>query len=189
VQLVAAQPEKSDRQLAKETGTTHPTIAKAREQAEATGKALPVEKRTGGDGKTRKQPKRSAKANGKDQQVRPTATGGNGADPEASAAARKQLYGTDEPQPATKPTGKREAKRQEEWQRKEAMRAEGEAAAKELISRHPDMARELHTILSDPDSADAFTEALALGFDAELKAAAIETDDPGTAAADRWSES
>ena len=54
--LVAAQPEKSDRTLAKEAGTTHPTIAKARKQAEATGKTLPVEKRTGADGKRRRQP-------------------------------------------------------------------------------------------------------------------------------------
>ena len=54
--LVAAHPEKSDRQLAKETGVTHPTIAKARRKAEATGKALPVEKRVGADGKRRKQP-------------------------------------------------------------------------------------------------------------------------------------
>jgi hypothetical protein len=56
VELVKASPEKSDRQLAKEAGTTHPTIAKARRQAEATGKALPVEKRTGADGKARKRP-------------------------------------------------------------------------------------------------------------------------------------
>jgi ParB-like chromosome segregation protein Spo0J len=58
VELVKASPEKSDRTLAKEAGTTHPTIAKARKQAEATGKALPVEKRTGADGKARKQPAR-----------------------------------------------------------------------------------------------------------------------------------
>jgi ParB-like chromosome segregation protein Spo0J len=54
VEFVKASPEKSDRQLAKEAGTTHPTIAKARKHAEATGKALPVEKRTGSDGKVRK---------------------------------------------------------------------------------------------------------------------------------------
>jgi hypothetical protein len=56
VDLVKARPEKSDRTLAKEAGVTHPTIAKARQEAESTGKALPVEKRTGADGKTRKQP-------------------------------------------------------------------------------------------------------------------------------------
>jgi hypothetical protein len=56
MQVIAAAPEKSDRTLAKETGLSHPTIAKARKQAETTGKALPVEKRTGADGKARKQP-------------------------------------------------------------------------------------------------------------------------------------
>jgi len=55
-QLVAAKPERSDRQLAKETGVSHPTIAKARRAAEATGKALPVDKRTGADGKARRRP-------------------------------------------------------------------------------------------------------------------------------------
>jgi ParB-like chromosome segregation protein Spo0J len=53
IELVKAAPGKSDRVLAKEAGTTHPTIAKARKQAEATGKALPVEKRIGADGKAR----------------------------------------------------------------------------------------------------------------------------------------
>jgi hypothetical protein len=61
VELVKTSPEKSDRQLAKEAGTTHPTIAKARKQAEATGKALPVEKRTGADGKARKRPTKEAR--------------------------------------------------------------------------------------------------------------------------------
>jgi hypothetical protein len=55
-QLVAAKPERSDRRLAKETGVSHPTIAKARRAAEATGKALPVDKRTGADGKARRRP-------------------------------------------------------------------------------------------------------------------------------------
>jgi ParB-like chromosome segregation protein Spo0J len=56
VKLVAAQPEKSDRELAKQAKVSHPTIAKARREAEATGKALPVDKRLGSDGKARKQP-------------------------------------------------------------------------------------------------------------------------------------
>src|SRR5262245_21985724 len=56
--LVAAQPEKSDRELAKQAGVSHPTIAKVRRAAEATGKALPVEKRVGGDGRARKRPMR-----------------------------------------------------------------------------------------------------------------------------------
>ena len=55
-QLVAAHPEKSNRQLAEQAGVSHPTIAKARREAEATGKALPVERHTGKDGKKRRQP-------------------------------------------------------------------------------------------------------------------------------------
>jgi ParB-like chromosome segregation protein Spo0J len=70
VELVKASPEKSDRQLAKEAGTTHPTIAKARKQAEATGKALPVEKRTGADGKARKQPRRGTRLERELNQIR-----------------------------------------------------------------------------------------------------------------------
>jgi len=58
--VIAAQPEKSDRQIAKQVKADHKTVAKARKQAEATGEASPVEKRTGADGKTRKQPAKKA---------------------------------------------------------------------------------------------------------------------------------
>ena len=54
---VARSPEKSDRAIAAEIGVSHPTVAKARE---ATGNNLPVEKRTGIDGKARSLPQRSA---------------------------------------------------------------------------------------------------------------------------------
>jgi hypothetical protein len=64
-QLIAAQPEKSDRLLAKQTGVTHPTIAKARRAAEATGKALLVGKRVGADGKARPRPAKRAKPEAK----------------------------------------------------------------------------------------------------------------------------
>jgi ParB-like chromosome segregation protein Spo0J len=60
-ELIALQPEKSDRQIAKQVNASHPTVAKARREAEATGKALPVEKRTGADGKARKQPAKEDK--------------------------------------------------------------------------------------------------------------------------------
>jgi cell division protein FtsB len=53
---LAANPQKSDRLLASEAGVSHPTMAKARRTAVATGKAFPVEKRTGADGRGRKQP-------------------------------------------------------------------------------------------------------------------------------------
>ena len=66
VDLVAAQPGKSDRELAKQAGVSHPSIAKARRTAEATGKALPVEKRVGADGKSRKRPSRAKRAKAAD---------------------------------------------------------------------------------------------------------------------------
>src|SRR5262249_15998239 len=53
-----AQPEKSDRALAKQAGVDHKTIAKARRKAESTGESSPVEKRVGADGKARKRPVR-----------------------------------------------------------------------------------------------------------------------------------
>jgi hypothetical protein len=56
VKLVAAQPEKADRVLAREAKVDHKQISRARRKAEATGAIAPVEKRTGADGKARKQP-------------------------------------------------------------------------------------------------------------------------------------
>jgi hypothetical protein len=56
VNLVAAQPEKADRVLAREAKVDHKQISRARRKAEATGAIAPVEKRTGADGKERKQP-------------------------------------------------------------------------------------------------------------------------------------
>jgi hypothetical protein len=53
--VIAMQPEKSDRQIAKQVKADHKTVAKARKEAEATGEASPVEKRVGKDGKARKQ--------------------------------------------------------------------------------------------------------------------------------------
>jgi hypothetical protein len=56
VKLVAAQPTKSDRTLAREAKVDHHQISRARRKAEATGTVVPVKKRTGADGKSRKQP-------------------------------------------------------------------------------------------------------------------------------------
>jgi hypothetical protein len=56
IKLIARTPEKSDRQFGKEIGVDHKTISKARAKGEATGEVSPVEKRVGGDGKSRKRP-------------------------------------------------------------------------------------------------------------------------------------
>jgi hypothetical protein len=54
---IAAQPAKSDRAIAAEIGVDHKTVAKVRKKAESTAEVSPVAKRTGKDGKARKQPK------------------------------------------------------------------------------------------------------------------------------------
>jgi ParB/Sulfiredoxin domain len=56
IELVALSPEKSDRQHAKEAGVDHKTIGKARAKGEQLGKVPQLGKRTGTDGKARKQP-------------------------------------------------------------------------------------------------------------------------------------
>jgi hypothetical protein len=52
--VLKAQPEKSDRQIAKQTGVSHPTVAKERKKAEKAGDVEEVSTRT--DTKGRKQP-------------------------------------------------------------------------------------------------------------------------------------
>jgi hypothetical protein len=67
VKLVAAQPEKADRVIAREAKVDHKQVSRARRKAEATGAIAPVEKRTGADGKARKQPVKKATASTKDR--------------------------------------------------------------------------------------------------------------------------
>jgi hypothetical protein len=55
--LIEAQPEKSDRQIAKQAKADHKTVGTVRRARESTGEISPVEKRVGADGKARKQPK------------------------------------------------------------------------------------------------------------------------------------
>jgi hypothetical protein len=54
--VIAAQPEKSDRQIAKQVKVDHKTVGAVRKAKESTGEVSPVEKRTGADGRARKQP-------------------------------------------------------------------------------------------------------------------------------------
>ena len=59
---IIATPEASNRKIGKITGKSHPVVAAERENLEATGKVLPVEKTVGRDGKARKvkkKPRRS----------------------------------------------------------------------------------------------------------------------------------
>jgi hypothetical protein len=54
--VIAAQPEKSDRQIAKQVKADHKTVGAIRRAKESTGEVSPVEKRVGADGRARKQP-------------------------------------------------------------------------------------------------------------------------------------
>jgi hypothetical protein len=62
VKLIAAQPKKSDRAIAREAGVDHKQVSRARKRGESTGAIAPVEKRQGADGKTRSTKKRAPKA-------------------------------------------------------------------------------------------------------------------------------
>jgi hypothetical protein len=56
MKVVKAQPEKSDRAIADKVGVDHKQVSRARRKAESTGAIAPVKKRTGVDGKKRRQP-------------------------------------------------------------------------------------------------------------------------------------
>lgn len=51
--LLVQQPERSDRQVARDTGISHHTVAAVREEAEATGQIAQLDTRVGADGRTR----------------------------------------------------------------------------------------------------------------------------------------
>jgi ParB-like chromosome segregation protein Spo0J len=58
--LIAANPEKSDREIAREAKTDHRAVGRARRKGEATGTIAPVAKRKGKDDRTRKMPAKKA---------------------------------------------------------------------------------------------------------------------------------
>jgi hypothetical protein len=60
--LIAAQPEKSDRAIAKTAKVGKDTVRRVRKEAEATGAVAPVEKRVGADGRARRKPTKKAEA-------------------------------------------------------------------------------------------------------------------------------
>jgi hypothetical protein len=61
IDLVAAQPGKSDRAIGREAGVDHKQVGRARRKGESTGAIDPVEKRRGSDGRTRRRPKKRPK--------------------------------------------------------------------------------------------------------------------------------
>jgi ParB-like chromosome segregation protein Spo0J len=60
--FIKANPEKSDREIARETKTNHVAVGRTRKKLEATGTVVPVEKRKGGDNRTRKLPAKKKSA-------------------------------------------------------------------------------------------------------------------------------
>jgi ParB-like nuclease domain len=64
--VIAAKPEASDRQIAKQVKADHKTVGSVRAEREATGEVSPVEKRVGADGKARKTATKKAPARFKD---------------------------------------------------------------------------------------------------------------------------
>jgi hypothetical protein len=63
IEAIKADPDRSDRAIAKDIGVSQPIVSKARKEVEATDKQLSVEARTGLDGKTRKVPEKKAATN------------------------------------------------------------------------------------------------------------------------------
>jgi hypothetical protein len=87
--LVKAQPEKSNRAIAKQARVDDKTVGAVRRQLESTAEIPQLEKTVGADGRARKQP---------------TKPQGNDVDPEASAEARKAEYTDQEATPVADPT-------------------------------------------------------------------------------------
>jgi len=85
--LIKDDPNKSDRQISKEAGASPTFVGKVRAEKEATGDVSTVDTRT--DTKGRKQPARKS-PRAKTPKTDPVE--GNGADPEATAEARKAEY-------------------------------------------------------------------------------------------------
>lgn len=72
--ILKKEPTQSDRAIAEMMNVSHPTVAAVRREQEGTGKVLPVEKRTGRDGKTRRQPKKPDLATAHGSPERPSRT-------------------------------------------------------------------------------------------------------------------
>jgi len=70
-ELIKATPEKSDRAIADEMKVDKNVVSRMRKKTEATGAVAPVEKRTGKDGKARKQPAKKPKSEAKQPAPKP----------------------------------------------------------------------------------------------------------------------
>jgi hypothetical protein len=96
--LLKMQPEKSNRQIAKQAKVDDKTVGAVRRELESTAEIPQLDKTVGADGKARKKPATKAKSAAHD-------TGGNGSDPEASAEAMKAAHTAAEDADAEKESG------------------------------------------------------------------------------------
>jgi ParB-like chromosome segregation protein Spo0J len=142
-ELLKANPETSDRQIAKMVNKSPTTVGKVRSESTVQSGQL---KRKGADGRTRRLPEKTK--------------------PPAKAAPTPTPAAAPTPPPAAaKPLGKRAAKKQQE----EALRDLGAQAAKDLLAKDRAAARWLHDILRDPFRKEGFI--LELSFEFEIKEA------------------
>jgi hypothetical protein len=124
--LLKAQPEKSDRQIAKQVKADHKTVGAVRKAKESTGEVSPVAKRTGADGKARNLPARKGWSRERYKQHRAKKT---------AAAKRAAEYR------AAKDQREREALNAELRAEMAAYEAEAEQIAADLLKLDRDLAK------------------------------------------------
>jgi hypothetical protein len=152
--LIKAQPEKSNRQIAKTAKVDDKTVGSVRRELEGRAEIPHVDKRA--DTKGRKQPAHKAQT----ETVLATSIGpDNAPDPETGAAIRKAQFAAMEAAEAAdnaeQPAAK-QRKRLTRKERNELLRADAERLAKKLMDTAPEIARELHAMLWKDDRITSF---------------------------------
>jgi hypothetical protein len=152
--LIKAQPEKSNRQIAKTAKVGDKTVGSVRRELEGRAEIPHVDKRA--DTKGRKQPAHKAQT----ETVLATSIGpDNAPDPETGAAIRKAQFAAMEAAEAAdnaeQPAAK-QRKRLTRKERNELLRADAERLAKKLMDTAPEIARELHAMLWKDDRITSF---------------------------------
>jgi hypothetical protein len=174
VKLVAAQPGKADRAIARDLGAgiDHKQVGRARRKGESTGAIDPVQRRTGADGRTRRRP---AKKSGTKKTDGKAATGAEGSGSfERWQAEARQHVTTD---PATTGATAAPAAKPE---RSEILAADARWAAT-MAASNGDAACWLLSILKDDERRVAFVNALASALIPADAATGNDTDPAASA--------
>jgi hypothetical protein len=152
--LIRAQPEKSNRQIAKTAKVDDKTVGSVRRELEGRAEIPHVDKRA--DTKGRKQPAHKAQT----ETVLATSIGpDNAPDPETGAAIRKAQFAAMEAAEAADNAEQPAAKLRKRLtgkERNELLRADAERLAKKLMDTAPEIARELHAMLRKDDRITSF---------------------------------